>query len=199
MWAWWPLGINFQDGNSVCFALASRRGDVKQEGGVTDVVSILLMCLRVLDSYLDGSDVWHYARKHLWHLGPVIPAGTWCPVSGEHHKTRSLEENLFGLRWTEMDHSALIQERPGGSLVFLRRIYVMMEREDYASLLYFFSGCLCERMWIETSSSFLCERRKWKCEFRCPTLPASVVVDCWNLLLMSWYPTCVVVEEMMIF
>ena len=54
----------------VCFALASRRGDVKQAGGVTEVVILPRYVSSSNLIHVDGSDVvLHYTRKHHWHLG----------------------------------------------------------------------------------------------------------------------------------
>ena len=149
--------------------------------------------------------LWHVALRTEASLAlrPVVPAGTWCPVSGEHHKTRSpLEESSLacdGLKWIIPHWSKKGPVIP----LFFWDVYTWWWKEKIMHLCS--TSCLvsyakeCDlKLLLWWYHSFLCEKM-WKYEFRCPTYPVSLVVDCWNLLIMSWYPTSVVVEELMIF
>ena len=101
-----------------------------------------------------------------------------------------------------MDQSALMKNDPEGPVTFLdflRSMYVIWGQsarrrweEENTSLSFFLSGCL---MWFEWLSYVI-----WMDGIPMALLSLYlVVVDCWNLLLISWYPTCVIVEESLIF
>lgn len=86
-----------QDGNSVCFALASLQGRSEAgRGWYGGSQYSLLMCLRVLESVWMAPTCVLYTEASL-ALGAGGTRGDWVPVSGEHQQNSSFRRKPHGL------------------------------------------------------------------------------------------------------
>ena len=188
MWAWWPLRI-YSRWHSVCFALESRRGDVKQAGGVTEVV--------ILPRYVSSS-AWL-----LW----MVP--TWCytthesitgTMAGDTHRGLmscwwgTCKDRFFGRKplWLAMDWNGSFRIDPRKARWFP---WYMFREERKACLLYFF--CPLHKDGIAKFQIRMCVRIqsfKFECELNsdvlfllCLMLLIVGILFLWVDTLLLWY------------